>query len=151
MKIYPVIQKPCSKNWDSLSGDQKQRFCSECQHSVHHLDFLTESEQSKLLQSPGRHCVAYSDTSIIKIDIHKWNFLAYIRSISRLGYAVAAIIVTFFATGCAITSRKDTSACPPTIQEIQATSKDNDGKSFETVGIIIVERPLWKRILWPFE
>src|SRR4051812_16250421 len=57
------IKNPCPKNWDEMVGDSRKRFCSECQLHVHNLSTLTESETQKLIQNPGRLCVAYFQDS----------------------------------------------------------------------------------------
>jgi hypothetical protein len=148
-KLYPIINRPCPKSWDSMSGDHKKRFCSECQLYVHNLDALSTLERSQLLQSKERRCVAYSNCkNVLTIDISKWKLLDYLRTFLRPAYTLMAVFLGLFFAGCATTSRKE-SCSSPTPLEIQSQSED-DSKSFKTVGVIVEERPLWKRILWPF-
>jgi hypothetical protein len=51
------IDKPCSQNWQSMQGDDRRRFCAQCQHHVHNLSALTEREVQKLIATTeGRLC-----------------------------------------------------------------------------------------------
>jgi hypothetical protein len=148
--LYPRIQQPCSKSWDSLAGDDRKRFCGDCQHHVHDLGAMSPAERSRLLKKSGRCCVAYDVNSRTHTaDIGWWKFLDRFSVLLRPAHAAFAIALACFATGCATTPRKETSCAPPTTEEIQA-SREDDGKSYKTVGVIVVERPLWKRILWPW-
>jgi hypothetical protein len=51
------IDKPCSQNWESMPGDERRRFCAQCQHHVHNLSALTQREIQKLIvTTEGRLC-----------------------------------------------------------------------------------------------
>jgi hypothetical protein len=55
------ITSPCSENWDAMSGNDRIRFCSHCQSSVHDLSTLSRKQIKRLvLRSKGRLCVRYS-------------------------------------------------------------------------------------------
>ncbi|MGC4071849.1 MAG: hypothetical protein QM760_04915 [Nibricoccus sp.] len=62
MRNHPIplstlrIDKPCSQNWESMAGDDRRRFCAQCQHHVHNLSQLTEREIQKILNTDGRVC-----------------------------------------------------------------------------------------------
>lgn len=64
-------------------------------------------------------------------------------------FAALTAFTALFAGGCASTSRKDTD-CPTPDLKAFTPAEEEDGKSFMTVGIIVEERPLWKRVLWPW-
>jgi hypothetical protein len=52
------IASPCSANWDEMAGDDRQRFCQECQLNVFNLSGMTAAAATQLLQeSEGRLCV----------------------------------------------------------------------------------------------
>lgn len=46
------------------------------------------------------------------------------------------------------TVRESPPPCPPDTSDHKQVREDDDGKMW--MGEVIVERPLWKRILWPF-
>lgn len=47
--------------WDDMHGDERERFCAQCNRSVVNLSRLNAAERAALLASaaPGRLCVAY--------------------------------------------------------------------------------------------
>lgn len=148
LRAHPRIQKPCPKTWDSLTGNEQKRFCSVCQHFVHNLDEMTDEERRQVLRAPGRKCVAYRESPEDRhLPIGVWLFLDRLRLLRPIT-ALVAVVVALLGTGCATTNRKDSTNCPPTLADkTNAPEKIEDGKTFTTVGIIIEDTPLWKRIL----
>lgn len=54
------IERPCTKRWSELVGDEKRRFCSECSLHVTNLSALTRAEATDFLSArEGRVCVTY--------------------------------------------------------------------------------------------
>src|SRR5918993_3812525 len=54
------VPKPCYADWDSMSGDDRVRFCEHCRLSVNDLSRLTMKEAERLVAgSGGRLCVRY--------------------------------------------------------------------------------------------
>ncbi|MBL8924091.1 MAG: hypothetical protein JNJ54_34860 [Myxococcaceae bacterium] len=57
MALTVRIASPCSEPWESMTGDERTRFCAKCQLSVHNVKELTEAETLALLQrATGRVC-----------------------------------------------------------------------------------------------
>jgi len=55
------ITSPCTENWDAMIGNDRVRFCSHCELSVHDLSQLNRKQMRRLiLKSKGRLCVRYS-------------------------------------------------------------------------------------------
>lgn len=51
------IASPCSERWDSMTGDERKRFCARCQLHVYNVSELSSAEVTALLtQSEGRVC-----------------------------------------------------------------------------------------------
>ncbi len=145
-KIYPRIGQPCPKTWDSLDGDAQKRFCSECQHHVHNLSEMSPEEADTLLRTPGRKCVAYTVTAETReFSVSLWKFWSRFRFFRPLG-AVLTVVVALFGSSCATTSRKE-AACLPPQDEKAVVNEETDGKTVLTLGYMLEERPLWKRIL----
>ena len=56
--IQLQIRKPCPKNWAELTGEGKQRFCSQCSLHVHDAAQLTRQEaQALVAQASARVCM----------------------------------------------------------------------------------------------
>jgi len=48
-----TIPTPCHANWDSMTGDDRTRYCQECGKSVTNLFALTEKEAASLVEEQG--------------------------------------------------------------------------------------------------
>lgn len=44
-----IVASPCGESWHSMTGDERERFCSVCQRNVFNLSEMTEEEISELL------------------------------------------------------------------------------------------------------
>ena len=54
------IASPCAAEWDSMSGNERVRFCDHCRKSVHNLSGMTTAEAHRLVEkSGGRLCVRF--------------------------------------------------------------------------------------------
>lgn len=54
------IASPCEVGWDSMTGNDRVRFCEHCQLTVHNVDFITKKQLRRLIASSGdRLCVNY--------------------------------------------------------------------------------------------
>ena len=147
---FPKIQSPCPKRWSELDGDNERRFCSECQLHVHNLSAMSTRERSDFLRSSGRKCGAYPKAPETQtVRPHSRRPLALVR-IFRPAMAGLAFLVALFASGCATTYRKDPNCPAPDYKAFTPAEKGEGGKEVMTVGMIVEERPLWKRILWPW-
>lgn len=52
------VASPCSASWDEMKGDERARFCRQCQLHVYNLSGMTRSEAERLIeQREGRLCV----------------------------------------------------------------------------------------------
>lgn len=58
-----VIETPCSVDWDLMDGDEKKRFCGQCQKNVYNLSAMSDIEAANVLQMNGpgkrRPCVYF--------------------------------------------------------------------------------------------
>lgn len=54
------VASPCNADWDSMTGNDRVRFCSHCQSSVNNLSEMTVQQATDLvLRSRGRLCVRF--------------------------------------------------------------------------------------------
>ncbi len=146
MKILPRLDKPCSQDWEKMTGDDRRRFCEHCQLHVHNLSAMTEREQVTLLsRKTERACITYIDsTDVLHVRTGSWlalqRFALPLRSAALL---MAGILPAFF-TGCT-TSTKSTEPPPPSPPAMHQHAADDDGK--RTMGLPAYYPPLWQRIL----
>ncbi|BCU76114.1 hypothetical protein [Luteolibacter sp. LG18] len=55
-----VIAKPCSVDWNTMTGDERKRFCDQCGKHVFNLSAMTEGEAKAFAEeTQGRECIAY--------------------------------------------------------------------------------------------
>lgn len=85
MLLIPTLL--CPKSWESMSGNEAERFCTYCQKSVHNLEALSVDQRLALLTSP-----AASICSRYRVAIRrpaKGHQEAYTRHLLKYGAAVA--------------------------------------------------------------
>jgi hypothetical protein len=92
------IAAPCSADWDNMFGNERIRFCGQCQLNVYNLSEMSEAEAERLIgQTEGRLCVRYyrrQDGSIITQNCPV-GLRAIKRRLSRVAKAVAFSVLTF--------------------------------------------------------
>jgi hypothetical protein len=94
------VAAPCPTNWDSMYGNERVRFCGECQLNVYNLSEMSRAEAERLIgQAEGRLCVRYyrrRDGSIITKNCPV-GLRAIKRKLSRVATAIATSVISFFA------------------------------------------------------
>lgn len=136
------IPKPCPMKWEELVGDEKKRYCNSCQLHVHNLSEMSRHERrSFLAESKGRSCVAFQTRPLRPVA----------SRLGRLGVILAALSALLLPA-CANREMSMGTPCPPPVSDGKTVKKTvKDDKEIILLGAIVVEeRPLWKRILWPF-
>lgn len=58
-----VILNPCSKRWDQLEGDGRERFCATCQTPVHDIEQYSASEWKELWTKNRGHVCGYRSSA----------------------------------------------------------------------------------------
>ena len=94
------VAAPCPADWDGMSGNERVRFCGQCQLNVYNLSEMSRAEAERLIgQAEGRLCVRYyrrRDGSIITTNCPV-GLRALKRRLSRVATAAASAILGFFA------------------------------------------------------
>jgi hypothetical protein len=94
-----VIEKPCTMSWESMSGDERVRMCSQCNLKVHNLSNMPEHEAAAVLnmRKTERTCVYFlrrKDGTIV-VD----NCPQKLRNARNKIYAVTASALICLAYG----------------------------------------------------
>jgi uncharacterized protein len=83
------VKKPCSENWDAMTGNERVRFCSHCQLSVNNISALTRKQAMRLVrQSEGRICVRYVKNPIDNSPV----FAGRLHQITRRAGIAAGVL-----------------------------------------------------------
>ena len=94
------IAAPCNVDWDTMYGNERVRFCDQCQLNVYNLSEMTRAEAERLIGSAeGQLCVRYyrrRDGSILTRNCPV-GLRALKRRMSRVASAVASTVLSFFA------------------------------------------------------
>jgi len=94
------VAAPCKADWNQMMGDERVRFCSECNLNVYSLSAMTRSDaESLIVRNEGRLCVKFyrrRDGSIITRDCPV-GLRAIRRRVSYLTKAIASAVLSFMA------------------------------------------------------
>jgi hypothetical protein len=92
------VAAPCSADWEQMIGNERARFCGQCNLNVYNLSSMTKSEaESFIARSEGRVCVRFyrrRDGSIIT-DNCPVGLRALRRRMSQVARAVASAVLSF--------------------------------------------------------
>lgn len=57
---HTIVTSPCQQDWNTMTGNDRVRFCDHCSRHVHNLAELTRTDALRLVrQSKGRLCIRY--------------------------------------------------------------------------------------------
>ena len=93
------VAAPCSADWEQMIGNERARFCGQCNLNVYNLSSMTKSEaESFISRNEGSVCVRFyrrRDGSIITENCPV-GLRAIRRRMSYLARAVASAVLSFF-------------------------------------------------------
>lgn len=94
------VASPCPADWDRMIGDERARFCGQCELHVYNLSAMSVLEAESLIaRTEGRLCVRYyrrKDGSIITEDCPVGLRRLKARA-ARIKRAVASLVLGFLA------------------------------------------------------
>jgi hypothetical protein len=94
------VASPCPADWDRMIGDERVRFCGQCQLNVYNLSALTRDQaESVIAGTEGRLCVRFyrrKDGSILTQDCPV-GLRAIRQRASRIRRAVLSALFGFLA------------------------------------------------------
>ena len=93
------VASPCPADWDKMIGDERVRFCGQCELKVYNLSAMTKTQAEDLIAGTERRlCIRYyrrKDGSILTRDCPVG--LARLKQrMSRIRRAVTAALLGFF-------------------------------------------------------
>src|SRR5262245_26062554 len=87
------ISVPCHLSWDSMSGDDRTRFCGSCKLNVYNVAGMTRPEAEALLRNAnGRVCLRIyrrPDGTILTANCAS---VLWRKSVRKAGFAIAAAL-----------------------------------------------------------
>ncbi|HEY9687887.1 MAG TPA: hypothetical protein V6C52_13005 [Coleofasciculaceae cyanobacterium] len=100
-----TIASPCPADWEGMTGNERVRFCGECQLNVYNLSGMSRQEAEVLIRErEGRLCVRYfqrADGTMMTRDCPVGLQALHKRKIKRLGQVAAAVtVMTVIGTFC---------------------------------------------------
>ena len=126
------IAAPCTADWETMFGDERVRFCGQCQLNVYNLSEMSREEAERFIsQTERRLCVRYylrKDGSIITRNCPV-GLRAIKRRLSRVATAIGTTLLSFFG-GIGVvelTTRK------PPLSEYSLTGNLGLGDTSETI------------------
>jgi hypothetical protein len=87
-----TIANPCSESWESMSGGERDRFCTACNRSVYDLSALTSRQAAELLDSKaGKVCgrISYDERGN-QVFAKEHTAVGRLMQISLLGASAVA-------------------------------------------------------------
>jgi hypothetical protein len=119
------IKEPCRMDWNKMAGDEKTRFCSECNLHVHNLSEMSSNEAERFLSAPkegGRRCIAYFKDVKGKVLTRRSRWTAFLW---RLCAGTVSLLFPLLANA-------ETNACSnPTVGEPMPINKNLEQKGEE--------------------
>ena len=94
------VAAPCPADWDGMYGNERVRFCEQCQLNVYNLSEMSRAEAEELIcRAEGRLCVRYyrrNDGSILTqncpVGLRRLK-----RRLSRIATAIGSSVLSFVA------------------------------------------------------
>ena len=126
------VAAPCNADWDAMIGNDRSRFCGQCNLNVYNLSSMTRSEAESLIaRSEGRLCVRFyrrADGSILTENCPV-GLRALRRRVSSVYKAIASAVLSFFA-GLGI------------YESLSALSILSPPPRYQTMGVMVAPRSL---------
>lgn len=96
---------PCAKSWDEMTGDDRVRFCDQCQLNVYNISAMKQREAEEILtNATGRVCGMYfrrADGTIITRDCPV-GLRALRRKVSRVAATAFSAVFSLLTGNAAL-------------------------------------------------
>jgi hypothetical protein len=94
------IASPCNADWDQMMGNERTRFCGQCNLNVYNLSSMTTEEAELLIgRTEGRLCVRYFRRAVGSVMTQDCpvGLRAIRRRTSYVARAVGSAVLGFLA------------------------------------------------------
>lgn len=135
------IPSPCSADWDSMIGNERLRFCSNCNRNVHNLLEMTPKEIIRLIiNSDGRLCARYYQGTDSNIQSATPTLHQIGRRASRIAAGAFSAVLSLSANAAAQTSQTASQFIPGNFAEasIRPDTKQQEGEGNRLRGATLV-------------
>ena len=111
----PHIPNPCPKKWETMAGDEKRRFCEDCQLHVHNLSTMNARERRRVLtQAVEPVCIAYKVDPYGRMVVPAKAFSGLLARMRLAAAGAVASIVSLALSSCASrSSAREAGTAPP--------------------------------------
>lgn len=93
------VAAPCAADWNQMSGNERVRFCAQCERNVYNLSDMTRREAERLVTgAEGRLCIRFyrrADGTILTNNCPV-GLRALKRRASRIASATLSAVLSFF-------------------------------------------------------
>ncbi|HJQ35263.1 MAG TPA: carboxypeptidase-like regulatory domain-containing protein [Pyrinomonadaceae bacterium] len=93
------VASPCPASWEAMEGDERVRFCRQCELHVYNLSAMTRAEAESLVaRTEGRLCARLyrrADGTVLTSDCPRGLAAARRRVARSAGAALAAVLSLF--------------------------------------------------------
>ena len=134
------VASPCRASWEAMEGDERVRFCSQCELHVYNLSEMTSDEASSLVaRTEGRLCARFyrrADGTVLTKDCPEGLRAVRARAARGAG-AVLASVLGLFAAVTGRSPQQKKSSCPAGDElRVERTLK---GTSHATVSGVVTD------------
>lgn len=95
------IPEPCGESWEGMTPEDRGRFCSSCQKTVHDLSAMSEPEAKALLRSGKDICVSYLSDKAGTVRFRPEPKLVPLSRLRRTAPAATAAGLALALAACA--------------------------------------------------
>lgn len=135
------IPSACSADWDSMTGNDRLRFCHDCHRNVYNLLEMTPKEIIRLVvNSEGRLCARYYQNTNSNVQSTTPSLHQIGRRASRIAAGAFSAVLSLSANAAAHTSSTANQLTPGNfaLASIRQDMKQQEGKGDRLRGATLV-------------
>jgi carboxypeptidase family protein len=138
------VASPCSASWERMAGDDRVRFCSECQLNVYNLSAMTRHEAESLVANrEGRLCVRFyrrADGTMLSRNCPK-GLREVMHRVSRIAGAMLSAVMSIGTVAAQTSQRPSQNSAKnaPQTSEIRIRVLDATGATIQGAHVTLVD------------
>lgn len=151
---HVTVAAPCNVGWDNMVGNEKVRFCGQCNLNVYNLSGMTRTDAEHLIaQTEGRLCIRYyrrADGTILTKNCPV-GLRALKRQLSRIANASISAVLSFFAGILVVTGLRERPLIPVSTQGATINIKEKLPKPVPIMGTYAAPREVKGEMLLDYQ